>query len=110
MSKAAPFGIYAADFTGNWASAPIYLVLKQDGNKLSGTGGPSAKDQQLSFDNGTVDGDRATLSAAREMLIVSATTRNDRRQSMSKFTSAPIIGKYDTDHRYYSFFLFRAGR
>src|SRR3954452_20609356 len=51
----------AADFTGNWASAPMYFVLKQDGNKLSGTGGPTAKDQQLSFDNGTVDGNRASF-------------------------------------------------
>src|SRR4051794_24446521 len=56
-----PFTLAAADFTGNWASAPMYLVLKQDGNKLSGTGGPSAKNQQLSFDNGTVDGDRASF-------------------------------------------------
>jgi uncharacterized protein (TIGR03435 family) len=54
-------GMQAADFTGNWASAPMYIVLKQDGNKLSGTGGPTARDQQLSFDNGTVDGNRASF-------------------------------------------------
>ncbi|MEO8372826.1 MAG: TIGR03435 family protein [Candidatus Solibacter sp.] len=51
----------AADFTGNWASAPMYLILTQDGAKLSGTGGPTAKDQQLSFNNGTVDGNRASF-------------------------------------------------
>jgi len=39
----------------------MYLILKQEGNKLSGSGGPTAKDQQLSFDNGTVDGNRATF-------------------------------------------------
>jgi len=54
-------GAQAADFTGNWASAPMYLVLKQEGNKLSGTGGPTAKDQQLSFENGTVDANRASF-------------------------------------------------
>ncbi|MEO8597067.1 MAG: TIGR03435 family protein [Candidatus Solibacter sp.] len=57
-----PLTLCAADFTGSWASAPIYLILKQDGTKLSGSGGPTAKDQQLFFENGTVDGDRASFT------------------------------------------------
>src|SRR5271157_538551 len=50
----------AADVSGRWASAPVYLVLKQDGNKLSGTGGPTETQQMVTFDNGTVEGNRVT--------------------------------------------------
>lgn len=48
------------DVSGKWSGiggGPIYLVLKQDGNKLSGTAGPSSKEQLLDFQDGTVDGD-----------------------------------------------------
>jgi hypothetical protein len=38
---------------------------------------------------------------------VSATTKNERRQSISKFIRRSIIVKYDTDHRYYSFCHFK---
>jgi uncharacterized protein (TIGR03435 family) len=51
----------AADVSGKWASAPIYLILKQEGNKLSGSAGPSEKEQLLNFDDGAVDGDRVTF-------------------------------------------------
>ncbi len=51
----------ATDVSGRWASAPVYLILKQDGNKLSGTGGPTEKQQMITFDNGTVEGDRVTF-------------------------------------------------
>jgi uncharacterized protein (TIGR03435 family) len=51
----------ATDVNGKWASAPIYLILKQEGNKLSGSAGPSEKEQILTFDNGVVDGDRVTF-------------------------------------------------
>ncbi len=51
----------ATDVSGRWASAPVYLILKQEGNKLSGTGGPTEKQQPVAFDNGTVEGDRVTF-------------------------------------------------
>src|SRR5580765_8306038 len=51
------------DVSGRWASAPIYLILKQEGNKLSGSAGPTAKEQILTFDNGAVEGDRVTFKA-----------------------------------------------
>src|SRR5437868_1313409 len=53
---------FAADFSGPWTgtlSGPIYLILKQDGTKLSGSGGSSAKDQFVTFDNGRVEGGHA---------------------------------------------------
>jgi hypothetical protein len=58
----------------------------------------------------TVDCDRPTLSAAREMLMLSATNRNERRQSISKFIGRSIIAKHDTDHHYYSFCHFKGRR
>jgi uncharacterized protein (TIGR03435 family) len=48
------------DVSGKWSGiggGPIYMVLKQEGNKLSGTAGPSAKEQLLEFHDGTVEGD-----------------------------------------------------
>jgi uncharacterized protein (TIGR03435 family) len=54
-------GLAATDVSGKWASAPVYLILKQDGNKLSGSGGPTEKQQMVTFDNGTVEGERVTF-------------------------------------------------
>jgi len=36
--------IGATDVSGKWASAPLYLILKQEGNKLSGSAGPTEKE------------------------------------------------------------------
>jgi uncharacterized protein (TIGR03435 family) len=53
----------ATDVSGRWAGAPFYFIFKQDGNKLSGSGGPSEKEQIVSFDNGIVDGDHISFKA-----------------------------------------------
>src|ERR1700693_6310239 len=53
----------ATDVSGKWSVAPFYFIFKQDGNKLSGTGGPSEKEQIVTFQNGVVDGDRITFQA-----------------------------------------------
>src|ERR1700733_15049746 len=53
----------ATDVSGKWSGAPFYFIFKQDGNKLSGTGGPSEKEQIVSFDNGVVEGDRIAFQA-----------------------------------------------
>jgi hypothetical protein len=53
----------ATDVSGKWSGAPFYFVFKQDGNKLSGTGGPSEKEQIVSFEDGVVEGDRITFTA-----------------------------------------------
>src|SRR5208282_5998941 len=44
------------DVTGSWAGTMFYITFKQEGGKLSGTGGPDPK-EQYAF-TGTVDGDR----------------------------------------------------
>jgi hypothetical protein len=57
----------AGDLTGKWAGSfkadgadhdvPQLFVLKQDGNKLTGSGGPN-QSEQYPIENGKVDGDR----------------------------------------------------
>jgi hypothetical protein len=68
----------AADVTGKWAGSfevknddgekqnqPAYLVLKQEGDKLTGTGGP-AEDRQEAIISGKVDGNKLIFVAERE--------------------------------------------
>jgi len=63
--------LIAADATGNWTGTltpsdgaeepgPALLVLKQVGNKLTGTAGPDANDQHA-IENGKVDGGKLTF-------------------------------------------------
>jgi hypothetical protein len=46
--------------------APFYFIFRQDGNKLSGSGGPSEKEQIVSFENGVVDDDRIAFEMRNE--------------------------------------------
>jgi len=62
---------YAADFAGKWSgtaemmrdgetrSSTAVLIFKQDGDKVTGTGGRD-ESQQHPFDNVKVDGDKLT--------------------------------------------------
>lgn len=56
-----------AGLTGEWSGifqqGPIYVILKQDGNKLSGSGGPTQKQQLLDFKDGSIDGAHVVFSA-----------------------------------------------
>lgn len=64
--------LIAGDVSGKWTgtfvhptaegerSSPICLILKQDGHKLTGSGGPNETDQHP-FDNGVVEDDRLTF-------------------------------------------------
>jgi uncharacterized protein (TIGR03435 family) len=49
------------DVTGDWAGAMFSITFKQDGGKLTGSGGPSKK-EQYAFTDGAVDGDHLTFS------------------------------------------------
>src|SRR5260370_35937559 len=61
----------AADFTGKWSgegvtngeSHPLYFVLKQDGNTVTGSGGPSA-DEQNDFKTASIDGSKSVVEIA----------------------------------------------
>jgi hypothetical protein len=58
----------AADFTGNWSgegvasgqSHSLFFILKQDGNSVTGSGGPNAEEQHP-FKSATLDGDKIIL-------------------------------------------------
>ena len=49
-------------WSGIFSQGPIFVVLTQDGNKLSGTGGPTEKQQMLEFKNGSVEGDHVVFA------------------------------------------------
>ncbi len=67
----------AADVTGKWSGSfelkkdgetrnpPAYLVLKQEGDKVTGTGGPAADRQEASV-KGKVDGNQLAFVAAKD--------------------------------------------
>ena len=70
--------VYAADATGKWSGSfeiktpegetrnpSAYLVLKQDGNKLTGSGGP-AEDRQEGSVAGTVEGNQLTFTVEHD--------------------------------------------
>ena len=62
--------LYAVNVTGRWSgtlqmegeadSKPAYLILKQDGNKLTGSAGPSESEQH-SFEGGKLEGSKLTF-------------------------------------------------
>ena len=53
----------ATDVSGSWSSATMFVILKQEGARISGSGGPTEKQQVLAFDNGTLEGDRIAFQA-----------------------------------------------
>jgi hypothetical protein len=65
----------AADVTGRWSgtmdfknaagateSGPAYMILKQEGNKVTGTGGPN-ESEQYPIQNGKLEGDKLTFES-----------------------------------------------
>jgi hypothetical protein len=59
-----------ADVSGKWTGGmqddpgkPVFLVFKQDGATLTGSGGPN-EGEQLAMRNGKVEGDRVTFEVA----------------------------------------------
>lgn len=63
----------ATNVTGKWSgtlqteggndSKPAYMILKQDGNKLEGSAGPSESEQHP-FESGKVEGKRVTFDVS----------------------------------------------
>jgi uncharacterized protein (TIGR03435 family) len=58
---------HASDVTGKWtgsfSSGPVYMILKQDGAKLSGSGGPTEAQQVLKFNDGAIASDHLAFQA-----------------------------------------------
>src|SRR5260370_27927899 len=87
----------ATDVSGRWASAPVYLILKQDGNKLSGTGGPTEKQQAVTFDNGTVEGDRVTFHIGSMQFNLQLNGDEMKGEMKNGADSTPLFLKRLTD-------------
>lgn len=78
--------IFAADATGTWTGTftpaddgqarPAYLVLKQDGNKLTGTAGPDANEQRP-IQNGKADNGTVTFEVASDEVLMKVTLKQD---------------------------------
>jgi hypothetical protein len=59
-------GDVSGKYTGTLPNGdPVVIVLKQDGAKLTGSGGPS-EDQQFPMRNGKIDGDKITFEVVAD--------------------------------------------
>jgi uncharacterized protein (TIGR03435 family) len=87
----------ATDVSGRWASPPVYLILKQDGNKLSGTGGPTEKQQMVTLDNGTVEGDRVAFRAGSMQFNLQLNGDEMKGEMKNGADSTPVFLRRVTD-------------
>ena len=60
---------------GEAQSQPVFLILTQDGKKLTGTGGPSEEEQGFNIDNGAVDGSKVTFDVTVEDALYHSTAQ-----------------------------------
>ena len=80
------------DVSGIWTGGEFYIVLKQDGGKLTGSGGPD-KNEQYPFTDGKIDGDRLTIKVGKfEMdLRVSPAGNEIRGEMRSGDQTMPVL-------------------
>jgi hypothetical protein len=69
---------------GETQSQPVFLILTQDGKKLTGTGGPSEEEQGFNIDNGVVDGNKVTFDV---------TVEDSSYHSSAQFTENELNGE-----------------
>jgi len=60
---------------GEAQSQPVFLILTQDGKKLTGTGGPSEDEQGFNIDNGAVDGNKVSFDVTVEDALYHSTAQ-----------------------------------
>jgi hypothetical protein len=81
----AAVALLAADATGTWTGTftpddgqarPAYLVLKQDGDKLTGTAGPDQSEQRP-IQNGKADNGNLTFEVATEEQVMKVVLKQD---------------------------------
>ena len=60
---------------GETQSQPVFLILAQDGKKLTGTGGPSEEEQGFNIDNGLVDGNKVTFDVTVDDALYHSTAQ-----------------------------------
>lgn len=74
-----------ADVSGKWAGTltradghdgPAYMVLKQEGNTVTGSGGPNAE-RQYTITKGHIEGDKLTLRIEEHDMEFELTVKGD---------------------------------
>jgi hypothetical protein len=60
---------------GETQSQPVFLILTQDGKKLTGTGGPSEEEQGFNIDHGVVDGNKVSFDVTVEDALYHSTAQ-----------------------------------
>lgn len=73
---------FATDVTGKWSgtfqvqndqgehrSEPILMIFKQDGSKLSGSGGPNETERH-SIENGKIEGDKLSFEVSAKNFTI----------------------------------------
>src|SRR5215467_6138765 len=80
----------ATDVSGKWAGATMYLILKQEGNKLSGSAGPTEKEQILTLENGKVEGDRVTFKTGSFQVSLTLNGDEMRGEMRNEQALSPI--------------------
>lgn len=87
----------AADVSGKWASATLYLILKQDGSRLTGSAGPSEQDQILTLSSGSVEGDRIAFKMGSFQLDLQVDGDGMKGEMKNAAGSAPVFLKRVTE-------------
>ena len=87
----------AADVSGKWASATLYLILKQDGSHLSGSAGPSEKEQILTLSNGAVEADRVTFQMGSFQIGLQVNGDEMKGEMKNAAGSTPVFLKRVTE-------------
>jgi hypothetical protein len=86
--------LLAADATGTWTGTftpddgqarPAYLVLKQEGDKLTGTAGPD-QNEQRPIQNGKADNGNVTFEIATEETVMKVVLKQDGDQMVGELT------------------------
>lgn len=65
----------ATDVSGTWSGFPISLILKQDGNTVTGSAGET-EDDQIPFQSGSIEGNRITLKSG--LMEISLVVQGDQ--------------------------------
>jgi hypothetical protein len=76
--------ISVTDQAGQTQSQPVFLILTQDGKKLTGSGGPSEDEQGFNIENGTVDGNKLSFDVNIE---------DTSYHSTAQFTESEMTGE-----------------
>lgn len=86
--------LLAADVTGTWTGTftpddgqarPAYLVLKQEGDKLTGTAGPN-ENEQRPIQNGKVDNGNVTFEVASDEVVMKVVLKQDGNDMAGELT------------------------